>query len=522
MRRGTKDSRATIPDAFMSSPRGKTWLFLLIGLQALVSAASLVVEIVAGRVLAPYVGMSIYTWTSVIAVVLAGFSAGHWLGGRIAERPVPRALAFTGWTLIAAAVLSGIAVGLMRLLAGPVMTATSDPVWAIVLLTSAVFFLPSLMAGVPAPVLTHAAITTTRENPARALGAMFASGAVGAIGGTLLAGFLFIPWLGTTKTLIIVSLVYIAGGLGLFAMSGAHMRRCGQALPFVLGVVALGAYSAGRASPCHVESQYYCIRVADVSPAPDEPVNLMVLDHLSHGTSAKNHPRVMFTAFTAMLDEIARRRLGDRPFSAFFIGGGTYSVPRAWADRATGPVTVAEIDPEVTGTAQELFWFDPEGMEIIHQDARYALQMRADARYDVVVGDAFGDIAVPEHLVTREFFELVRSRLHDDGIFLMNVIDFVEKLDALAAIHLTLSEVFPSVEIWTEAVPPEPGQQRVFVLAAAREPSPFDAFTVRAPEPTRFAALADGFAREVLSARDPFVLTDDFSPIDRLLSGTPY
>ena len=58
----------------MSSPRGKTWLFLLIGLQALVSAASLVVEIVAGRVLAPYVGMSIYTWTSVIAVVLLAIS----------------------------------------------------------------------------------------------------------------------------------------------------------------------------------------------------------------------------------------------------------------------------------------------------------------------------------------------------------------------------------------------------------------------------------------------------------------
>ncbi|WP_369426809.1 fused MFS/spermidine synthase, partial [Profundicola chukchiensis] len=47
-------------------------LWLLILLQGAVSAASLVVEIVAGRTLAPYVGMSLYTWTSVIAVVLAG------------------------------------------------------------------------------------------------------------------------------------------------------------------------------------------------------------------------------------------------------------------------------------------------------------------------------------------------------------------------------------------------------------------------------------------------------------------
>jgi hypothetical protein len=62
-------------------------LWLLVGLQGVVSAASLVVEIVAGRMLAPHVGMSLYTWTAVIAVVLAGFSVGHWWGGRLAGKP---------------------------------------------------------------------------------------------------------------------------------------------------------------------------------------------------------------------------------------------------------------------------------------------------------------------------------------------------------------------------------------------------------------------------------------------------
>ena len=39
------------------------------------SACGLVIEIVAGRLIAPYVGMSLYTWTAIIAVVLAGLSA---------------------------------------------------------------------------------------------------------------------------------------------------------------------------------------------------------------------------------------------------------------------------------------------------------------------------------------------------------------------------------------------------------------------------------------------------------------
>lgn len=70
---------------------------LLVAVQTVVSAASLVVEIVAGRMLAPYVGMSLYTWTSVIAVVLAGFSAGHWWGGFLANRDAATALRGTGW-----------------------------------------------------------------------------------------------------------------------------------------------------------------------------------------------------------------------------------------------------------------------------------------------------------------------------------------------------------------------------------------------------------------------------------------
>src|SRR3546814_6132496 len=109
--------------------------------------------------------------------------------------------------------------------------------------------------------------------------------------------------------------------------------------------------------------------------------------------------------------------MGQRPFSAFFIGGGSYSIPRAWA--ALDPriaVTVAEIDPAVTAVAVSDFWFDPASAHILHDDARRAL-LSDPARYDVVIGDAFTDIAVPAHLVTREFFALVRERLAPGGVY---------------------------------------------------------------------------------------------------------
>ena len=50
------------------------------------SALLLVLEIVAGRLIAPYVGVSLYTWTSIIGVILAGLSLGNWIGGVWADR----------------------------------------------------------------------------------------------------------------------------------------------------------------------------------------------------------------------------------------------------------------------------------------------------------------------------------------------------------------------------------------------------------------------------------------------------
>ena len=71
----------------MTRPPQKNWppLFLA-AVVGLVSAASMSVEIVAGRAIAPYVGMSLYSWTMIIAVVLAGLSIGHWVGGVSADR----------------------------------------------------------------------------------------------------------------------------------------------------------------------------------------------------------------------------------------------------------------------------------------------------------------------------------------------------------------------------------------------------------------------------------------------------
>ena len=488
-------------------------LWLLVMAQGVISAASLVVEIVAGRMLAPHVGMSLYTWTAVIAVVLAGFSAGHWWGGRLAEKPQAKALGWTGWALMAGALTTAGAVLILPVVATPVLDLLTRPVWGITGLTTLVFFLPSFFAGVPAPVLAQIAVTTAdRTGPA--LGAMFASGAIGAIAGTLLAGFLFISWLGSAATLVVVTLVYVAsGGLFLWLAGGR-----GRGLALLAGLVALlfAGLALAAPNPCDRESRYFCLRVDDLSADPASPVHLMVIDHLAHGISARDLPLVQFTEHTAMLDTLSMTRAPRPDFTSFHIGGGNYAVPRAFATRGTGPITVAEIDPAVTTLAAEAFWFDPATATVLHEDGRRALLTRPDLRYDIIIGDAFTDVVVPVHLVTQEFFRLAADRLTPEGSFLMNVIDHEDRLGALASIVATMQTVFPVVEVWTQKIRPAPGQRMVFVVVGGNARTARDEIITAAPDQTQFAALGDSFITQLAATRGQ-VLTDDYAPIDRLM-----
>ena len=492
-------------------------LWVLVAIQATVAAASLVVEIVAGRMLAPYVGMSLYTWTSVIAVVLAGFSVGHWIGGRIAEWPPEKALRANGWAMLAASLTTAGAVFILRGFSGPIVTAFPNPVVSIVLLTALVFFLPSMFAGIPAPILSMIAVLRHPDRRGRALGAMFAAGAWGAILGTLAAGFVFISWLGSTGTLAIVAGVYALLGLqSLVAAGGIRgLVIAGAGLILPLGMT-IGALSLP--DPCTVESDYFCIRVIDVSQNPDAPQRFMVLDHLAHGGADRNDPSAMMTPHAMMLDGLARMRMQDRTsWSAYLIGGGSYSLPRAWrALGAPARVTVAEVDPAVTEVAIGSFWYERGSDRVIHADARQLL-LREDTTYDVVVGDAFSDIAVPQHLITREFFELVNARLNTDGVYLMNIIDHNDSLEVLTSMIATARAVWPVVEVWADPAH-DPGEnRRVFVMVAGHEASQSTQIDHMGPIPMSAIRVAASSIDQLMQSRDPLVFTDDYAPIDRLL-----
>jgi predicted membrane-bound spermidine synthase len=493
---------------------------LITGLSA---ACGLVVEIAAGRMIAPYLGMSLYTWTAIISVVLAGFSVGHWIGGRLAGRPPEAAIRAVAWSLIAAAGSTALALVLIRVIAPATTELALAPVPTVLIVTGALFFLPSLFVGIPSPVLTKLAVDEASPTDAgTVIGAFYAIGAIGSIAGTLAAGFVFIAWLGVTATLILVAILYLAQGLALL-LTAPRPSVNNLTLPLALitlsasALTFIGTRLEAFKEPCLIGSAYYCVRVFDVSRDHATPARVMVLDHLGHGINLRDHPRRLVSPYVELHDIFARIHSGRAsPFRVFFIGGGAYTLPRAWADaRPDAQLTVAEIDPFVTRTAIDELWLKTgDRITPVHRDARVALNQQSAKHFDVIVGDAFHDIVIPPHLVTAEFFALVASRLKADGIYLMNVVDNRNRPRLALSILKSMRNAFPEVEIWHSN---DTGKRATYTLAGLRSPTPYANLPARASPGVRFTRIPPERLNALNARLDPIRLTDDYAPIDRLI-----
>ncbi len=184
-------------------PRNSRWV--LIGCNAMVFLSSvcvMVLELTASRLIAKHVGSSLYTWTSVIGVVLAGITVGNFLGGWLADRAVPARL--LNWLFLTASILCLSVLWLDGMMADQSRPAGWGwPAW-VVFVVGVVFFLPSMSLGTISPVVASLALSHSRRFGVT-VGNVYAWGALGSIVGTFLTGFVLIDTMGTRAIVALTS-----------------------------------------------------------------------------------------------------------------------------------------------------------------------------------------------------------------------------------------------------------------------------------------------------------------------------
>ena len=478
------------------------------------NACIMVIELVASRLIAPRVGVSLYTWTSVIGVILAGISIGNYAGGRLADRRASPGLLGLVFCLSS---LSSLAVIWLNNDLHDLTLPEGVPFMGWVMLyVAGVFGLPSVFLGCVSPIIVKLSLTDL-ERTGRTVGSIYAWSAVGSIVGTFATGFFLMAFLGTKTTIMAVSGLLML--IGLWFLSDAPRGRALLRVAVAAGLFVAGLFLLYRQgflkAECMLETNYYCINVTE-RDRDGRPVRELMLDRLVHGYTDMEDPTYLGydyeKTYAALIEPVSD---ANPRLDAFFIGGGNYTLPRYL--ETTLPeshVVVAEIDPGVSDAAR--YWLglaEDTRIETHNLDARHFMAFQAQANsYDLVFGDAFNDFSVPFHLTTLEFNRLVERALRDDGLYLANIIDGGPYGRFLRAFVRTLREVFhhvvviPSSPSWRDTV------RNTFVIAAANRPIDLSNL------PNDFPPLSAEDLAAYLLLEPSAILTDDFVPTDNLMA----
>jgi spermidine synthase len=487
------------------------------GLVFLASGCSLVLEILAGRILAPYLGVSLYTWTSIIGVILAGITLGNYLGGLLADRMASRALLrriflYSALTVVATVVLAPAA-------AERIASASIPLMLRIVLATAAAFLIPSTILGTITPIVVKLSLRSL-DDAGATIGRIYAVSAAGSIAGTFMTGFLLIDLFGSRTTVWLIAALLLLCGLAVGPWRGP---RAGRGLPLAILVLFLAVSpflvaTKALPGPCQAETSYFCIRIETTRTLDGRMARGLFLDRLMHSALIEDDPGALLYDYERVYRALTEEQLARDPaLRLLVIGAGGYSFPRymtAYHPAAT--VETLEIDPGVVRFNQRRLGLPTDSPIVTHiGDARLFLngtERGAAPRgaYRVVQGDAFNDVSVPYHLTTREFDALVRRSMTPDGIYLVNMVDSGHEGRFVQAYTNTLRAVFGHVVVYAlDGQVGRPGHA-TFVIAASDAPLVPPAVSGWTP-----FAPADLAAR--FASRTDQILTDDYAPVDTLL-----
>jgi len=476
----------------------------------LCGALVMVYEIIGSRIVAPFIGTSTYVWTSLIGVILAALSLGYWLGGRMADRrPDVKVLAaaifFAGGLVSVTILIKDAVLSLIGAFGGAL---EFQSVAAAVIL----FAPASVLLGFVTPYAVKLR-TRSLDVSGSTVGRLYALSTIGSIAGTFAAGFVLIPFVGSTRTLYLIAASLFAVSLLLVPLAFDRHNVLVLGL-FGLSVAGseLSAWQFYRSNGLlDIDTQYSRVRVYQAAESPSGREYRMITTDPYFGQSAMylddGSPKFEYTKFYHLIDHFVP---GHR--NALMIGGAGYTYPREYV--GTYPdarMDVVEIDPMVTEIARRYFRLeDDRRLRIFHEDGRTFLNRAPAGNYDAVMVDAFGSLfSIPFHLTTVEAVREMHRVLRDDGIVVINIGSSLAGPASrfLAAEYATYRSVFADVQLFKVRPERNDDDLQNVILVACKT-----AYGARSePVPAIAAMLRNRFNKELPKAA---VLTDSLAPVE--------
>ncbi|MFC6953420.1 fused MFS/spermidine synthase [Halorubellus litoreus] len=477
--------------------------------------ASMGLEILAGRMIAPQFGSSIYTWGSIIGVFLAALSYGYWRGGKQAARMATNGRMARVFLLTAGYVAVLIVLGdlLVRGLATVPLPSRFASLPAITLL----FGPPTYLLGYVSP---YAAELSEKDGLGEASGHVYALGTIGSIVGAFATTFFLIPSLGVEEIAFVFGVLSVGTAVALLRPGWTRENVAVSAFLLVVLVAALAGPALGLSVEGRVvyetQTPYQELQVVDRGDT-----RVLFLDGQKHSAMDRSDPNRHVFDYTRYFHlPLLLTDRDDEVENVLFVGGGGFTGPKRFANDYDARVDAVEIDPEVIRVAKEYFRLEEsDQLNVYNADGREFLR-ETNRTYDVIVLDAYKKDKVPFQLTTQEFMELAKQRLDDDGVLLTNLISAPSGPASkfYRAEYKTIDSTFETV--YTFPTVGGAVVQNVEVIATKN--------ATRVSEETLLARndrrdIGIDLESEIRNYRDPPktsdvpVLTDDYAPVDSLL-----
>ena len=448
-------------------------VYLLVGVFTFGGFASLVYEVLWTRILsASILSNSVYSFSTVVITFIAGLALGSFLYARLLDRAGKRVTIF-------GLVHAGIGVSALFLLPvfartphiigriSPVFFGTS-PSWSMCIasefiLAFLLMIIPTTLMGMTFPIMTKI-YAGTLDKLGRKIGEINGLDAAGPMFGAFAGGFLFIPWLGMQKSVLIISFLNIAMGGVVLAFSPDIQRKMKWIFVSLLVVIALLGglmvpldYSFWRKGRLHAESLLYY---------REDPAATVVVREYPQGGRLNRVIEVDGTdvAGTDYMLRSTQKLQGHLPLLihkdpkkvlivGLGSGGTTWSVSRHDVER----IQVVELVPSVAEAAANHFTEVNHG--VLH-DTRVNLKI-ADGRnfvlttqekYDVILTESIHPIyAGNGNLYSLEYFRSCRQKLAENGVMSVWIPLWGLPERDLKMIIRTFLGVFPHSSLWYAA-----------------------------------------------------------------------
>jgi spermidine synthase len=440
---------------------GSRQLQLILIVFTLSGFVSLALEVVWFRVLTLFLRPTVYGFAVMLATILAGIAIGSYLLTPFLDRPrkwlatmaaaectVALATALSFWPLAELPALSDrLTPALSHLMPAYLVFPLSGSLIAI--------FPTAILMGMAFPIGLRlwAGAHGERESAER-LGRFYSLNVAGAIAGSLAAGFVLLPLLGSRTAIAALSALSLFSGVALFAVS-----EIGRLAKIGLATLAVASFAAIVATSPDPFQQFIDYRFhGDHIVWKEEGVEATVVVHESPSHDLSLTVNGNHQAGTDAATAYVHRRIGHLPMAihpdprtALVIGLGGGATAGAVSVHGAS-VDVVELAAPVVRAAR-LFSsinydvLDRPNVRIRVDDGRNYL-MLTGKRYDVVTADVIHPIyAGSGNLYSVEYFKLIRSVLEPGGM----VLQWTAGTDAeYKIIARTFLSVFPQTTVWAD------------------------------------------------------------------------